>query len=263
MLRNIKEMHGYNIQADDGEVGKVHDFYFDDKMWVIRYMVADTGGWLSGRRVLISPNDLKQPNWEEELIPVSLTKEQVKNSPSIDTDKPVSRQHEREILEYYNWPIYWEHMSYPAGAAVGTRIYPVEEAKQTEEKTSEEKAEEGDSHLRSTREVDGYNIQAADGEIGHVDDFIVNDENWTIRYMVVDTRNWLPGKKVLISLQWIEKIDWSGRKVFVNLPKESIKNSPEFDPSSPVNRDYENRLYDYYGRRKYWTETLERRKDLR
>jgi hypothetical protein len=181
----------------------------------------------------------------------------VKNSPSIDTDKPVSRQHERETLEYYKWPIYWEHMNYPALAAVGTRVHSVEEVKQAEEKTQEEEAQEGDCHLRSTREVNGYNIQSSDGEMGHVDDFIVDDEDWTIRYIVVDTRNWMPGKKVLVSPQWIDKVEWASRKVYVDLPREAIKNSPEFDPSSPVNRDYENRLYDYYGRRKYWTEAIE------
>jgi len=263
MLRNVKEMYGYSIQATDNEVGKVYGFYFDDQMWVIRYMVADTGGWLSGRKVLISPTALGKPNWKEEKLPVSLTTEKVENSPGIDTDKPVSRQHERDILEYYKWPIYWDYMDYGALGAVGTRVQDLEAAKKAEEKASEKKEEKekGDCHLRNTREVNGYSIQAADGEIGHVDDFIVDDEDWTIRYMVVDTRNWLPGKKVLVSPQWVEKVEWSGRKVYVNLPRKAIENSPEFDPSSPVNRDYENRLYDYYDRRKYWTETLERRKE--
>ncbi|MBD3181588.1 PRC-barrel domain containing protein [Candidatus Poribacteria bacterium] len=262
MLRNIKEIQGYTIRAIDGEIGNVHDFYFDDRMWVIRYMIADTGGWLSGRKVLISPIALDKPKWEEEILPVNLKKEKVENSPGVDTEKTVSRQHERETLEYYRWPIYWEYMSYPSITAARTTVHPEMAAKQAEKEPQEEKKEEGDSHLRSTKEVEDYKIQANDGEIGHVDDYVVDDEDWTIRYIVVDTRNWLPGKKVLVAPQWIKNVEWTNRKVYVDLPKEAIKNSPEFDPSSPINRDYENRLYDYYGRRKYWTETLEQRKDI-
>jgi hypothetical protein len=138
MLRNVKEMRGYSIQATDGEIGKVHAFYFDDQTWVIRYMVADTGGWLLDRKVFISPAALHRPNWGEEVLPVSLTRKQVKHSPSIDTDKPVSRQHEREILEYYKWPIYWGHMGYPPPVFVRPSV-PVEEVKQVEEKAGKKR----------------------------------------------------------------------------------------------------------------------------
>jgi hypothetical protein len=237
----MKELYGYNIRAIDGEIGMVHDFYFDDRFWKIRYMVVDTSKWLSGRKVLISPVALGEPNWKEKMFPVSLNKEQIKNSPETDEDKPISRQHESELHEYYSWPFYWD---YEAIANVGRMV-----SSQAEKKTA---TEEKDPHLRSTREVDGYNIQTTDGEFGHVEDFVVEDDNWIIRYMVVDTRKWLPGKKVLISPSWVEKISWSDAEVYVDLSQEKIKDSPEFNPRQPVNRDYEERLYDFYGRPKYW-----------
>jgi hypothetical protein len=114
-----------------------------------------------------------------------------------------------------------------------------------------------DPHLRSTKEVIGYHIQAVDGEIGHVEDLIVDDEEWFLRYLVVDTRNWLPGKAVLVAPGWAKRVDWVKRKVHVDLPQEAIRDSPEFDPSRPVNREYEVRLYDYYGRPHYWSRLQE------
>jgi len=235
-------------------MGKVYEFYFDDESWTIRYLVADTGGWLSGRRVLISLAALGRPDWEKEILPVSITKEQVENSPSIDMDMPVSRQHERALHEHYKWPIYCGMDLHTAEAGrIAYDLYLAEQEEKMREKSKEQgwEEEEGDFHLRSTREVIGYHIHANDGEIGHVDDFIVDDEDWTIRYMVVDTRNWLPGKEVLVSLEWIDKISWGRREVYVDLRREVIKNSPEFDPSISVNRDYEDRLHDYYSRQKY------------
>ena len=254
MLKSVKNLRGYTIQATDGEIGKVHEFYFDDKLWEIRYLVVDTGGWFSGRRVLISPTALGQPDWKQEIFPVSLTKEQVENSPDTDMEKPISRQYESKLYQYYNWPIYWGEPAYiDAETAAKLRakaLTAAEKAKVAEE--AEEEEDKGSSHLRSTGEVIGYNIQANDGEIGHVEDFIVDDETWIIRYMVIDTRDWLPGKKVLVASQWIENVTWAESKVYVELSRESIKNSPEFDPSAPVNREYEEKLYDYYGRPKYW-----------
>jgi hypothetical protein len=123
---------------------------------------------------------------------------------------------------------------------------------QTQAQRTTSKKEKGDPHLRSTREVIGYHIRATDGKIGHVEDFIADDESWTIHYMVVDTQTWLRGKRVLIAPAWVSKVDWVEKSVYVNLRKESVKDSPEFDPTKPINREYEVRLYDYYGRPRYW-----------
>jgi hypothetical protein len=236
MLRSVEALSGYTILARDDTIGTVDGFYFDDLYWTIRYLVVDTGTWLTGRKVLISPLAVGQPDWETHLFPVELTRNQVKNSPEIDLVKPVSRQLETELHRHYEWPAYWSDVS------PGSTPSPQQGAP----------ADLRDPHLRSTKEVIGYDIQARDGKIGHVEDFVTDDQDWTIRYMVVDTRDWLPGRKVLVSPQWVEQILWSESDVHVDLARETIKRSPEYDPSAPVNRDYEERLYDYYGRPKYW-----------
>jgi hypothetical protein len=228
---------GYRIRATDHELGKVDDFYFDDQEWGIRYLVVDTGKWLPGRLVLISPLSLGEPDWAEQVLPVSLTKKRIEEGPSIGRDRPVSRQHEAALSEYYKWAAYW-------GPAGGVGAIPVKRVKK--EKPS------GDPHLRSVKEVLGYHIDAIGGEVGHVEDFIAETQVWAIRYMVVDTRNWLPGRKVLLSPGWIDKVDWADEQVHVDLTREAVKDSPEFNPNAPVNREYEARLYDYYGRPKYW-----------
>lgn len=247
MLRSTKELQGYKILATDGQIGKVGDFFFDDLAWTIRYLVADTGSWLIEKEVLISPTALVQPDWSHRIFPVNLSQKQIENSPEIDADRPVSRQHEVRLNKYYNWPLYWTEPGSPvAPPPFGAGE---EEAVDVEE---DEQAGDQDLHLRSTKEVMKYRIRAIDGEIGHLEDFILDDEIWTIRYLVIDTRNWLPGKKVLVAPGWIKRIDWAGAQVHVELVQESIEKSPEYDPSSPVNREYEERLYDFYGRPKYW-----------
>jgi uncharacterized protein YrrD len=260
MLKNVKELIGYDIHATDGNIGEVYDFYFDDQSWCIRYMVVNTGRWLSGRRVLIASAALGKPDWGKEIFSVSLTREQVRHSPNTNIHEPISRQHEHELHEYYGWPRYWGYGTLDTEMAIAEAEYEAMAAVEEEEKEGEEentKDEEAkDSHLQSMKDVTGYHIHAADGQIGHVADFVVDDESWAIRYIIVDTRNWLPGKKVLVSPHWTESVNWSDSEVFVELSREAVKSSPEFDPSAPVNRDYEDRLYDYYGRRKYWTEEV-------
>ncbi len=251
MKRSISRLVGCTVRAKDGDLGRVEQFYFDDHKWVIRYMVVDTGRWLHGRQVLISTAGLKEPKWKSRVFPVNLTKEQVKNSPSIDTDKPVSRQHEAKLHNYYDWPIYWTSGLEPyagIGYPVPTHLSPPARGK----KAPTEKP--ADPNLRSTRQIIGYYIQAIDGEIGHVESFIVDDETWAIRYVVVNTHNWLPGRKVLVFPAWISRVSWDKSKVFVDLSRESVKNSPAFDPSKPVSRGYEERLFDHYGKPKYWEE---------
>jgi len=249
MLRSIKELYGYRILAIDGDIGWVHDFLFDDHAWTIRYLVVDVGTFLPGRKVLVVPAALDDPEWKTNSLSIQLTKEQVKNSPDIDADRPVSRQHEAEIHKYFGWGPYWL-LGGPHGADAISTYNP--ELKEEEGTVLSLKEKEGDPFLRSTKKVNGYRIHAIDGDIGHVEEFITDDSDWSIRYMVVDTRNWLPGRKVLVSPLWIEKVSWEDSRVYVNLSKESVRESPRYDTSAPVNRRYEERLYDYYGRPKYW-----------
>jgi hypothetical protein len=243
MLRSAKSLHGYTIEARDGDVGKVSEFLFDDQFWTVRYLVVKTGRWLMERRVLIAPAALGQPSWETQRLPVKLTQEQVEKSPDIDTDQPVSRQQEVALHAHYGWSSYWDMVT-PLGSAPISVPQPAMEVGEI--------VDQGDPHLRSTQAVMGYYIQACDGDIGHVEDFIVDDGAWTIRYMVVDTRNWWPGKKVLVSPWWITEVIWGTMRVRVNMDCETIKNSPPFDPTTGVDRAYEERLHDYYGRPKYW-----------
>jgi uncharacterized protein YrrD len=247
MLDKAKTLKGYKLHSLDGEIGRVKEFYFDDRYWTIRYLVADTGDWLADRQVLISPYALVAVNKEEQYITVDLTKKQIEDSPSLNSDKPVSRQFEETYHGYYGWPLYW------AGPYMwGPYPYIARGRKQWRESPKSKKA--WDPHLRSTQDVSGHHIQAADGEIGHVEDFVIDDKTWAIRYLIIDTRNWWPGKKVLVSPQWIDRVSWSESKVFVNLTRETVKQSPEYAEESLITRDYETGLHRHYDRRGYWVD---------
>jgi len=261
MLTNTTHLKNLVIRATDGDLGTVDDFYFDDDTWAIRYLTVETGGWLGGRPVLISPFSIIRTDWEARRVDVALTKKQVENSPNIDTHLPVSRQHEAAYLGYYGYPYYWDG-PYMWGPA----FYPTNVAIPTTASMDALAARTGrewtDSHLRSREEVTGYHIDASDGEIGHVDGFVVDDEAWAIRYIEVATRNWWPGKKVLISPAWIERVSWTDSKVYVGLSREAIKNGPEYVESKPITREYENQLYVHYGRPPYWLHVGERASGL-
>ncbi len=255
MLRNVDDLNGFAITATDGAIGEVEDFYFDDQLWVIRYLVVNTGTWLSSRQVLISPISIKQVDRATNQVYVNLTMEQVKRSPDVDTQKPVSRQHETAYFDYYGYPYYWGGPYLWGAAAYPAALTPPPmTAAQTESGVAarQSKQEEHNVHLRSTREVTGYHIEAVDGEIGHVKDFIVDDDSWAVRYLVVDTSNWWFGKKVLLAPQWIERVSWTESKVFVGVSREAVKNSPEYDEGALISREYEAKLYNSHGRRGYW-----------
>ncbi len=245
MLLKANALKGFTLNSLDGEIGEVSEFYFDDKHWVIRYLVADTGGWLAGRLVLISPYALDGAIKDSDSIAIHLTKKQIRESPSLDSDKPVSRQFELDYSGYYGWPMYW-------GGPMMWGAYPYLVRDPNQWKTANEPEKSWDPHLRSTDAVTGHHIQATDGEIGHVVDFLIDDETWAIRYLIVDTRNWWPGKKVLVSPQWIERVSWSELKVHVNLTREAIKAAPEYTDESPMTRDFEGGLFRHYDRDGYW-----------
>ena len=252
MLRSLKDLQGYKLGASDGEIGSVETFYFDDQHWTIRYVVVDTGGWLPGRQVLISPMAITGADWVSRRLFVSLTNEQVENSPSIERDKPVSRQFEVDYYNYYGWPYYWAGAGVWGGWAYPAALVAAPAARPGGAVATDDVEQRGDPHLRSAKEVVGYHIQGTDDTIGHVEDFVLDDESWRIRYLVVDTSNWWFGKKVLVAPDWVDRVDWMERKVFVELTTEQIKNGPESDPNAPINGAYEERLYDAYGRPAYW-----------
>lgn len=244
MLRSARDFRGQTVSALDGEIGRIADVLFDDEAWMVRHLVVDTGV-LFGRKVLIAPVAVRRADGAARRFEIDLTREAVKNSPSIDTDQPVSRRMERMMFDHYRWPYYW-------GVPAAAPTLPPDAAAPPIE------PEAGDSHLRTAHEVEGYDIEARDGGIGHLEDFIIDDQTWTIRYVVVDTSNWWFGRKVLVDPEWIDAIEWSPRRIHVDLPRQVIKEGPPWDPEQPINREYEARLYDYYGRPAYWGTERER-----
>lgn len=244
MLQTLSGLKHLSIGATDGDIGHVQDAYFDDHEWTLRYLVVRAGSWLTGRAVLISPWAIRHVNWQAKRVEVALTREQVRNSPDVDADKPVSRQYETTYSDYYGYPYYWM-----GPFAWGPLPLPHEEGVTADltQQALRRETENRDPNLRSANEVDRYHIEAVDGSIGHVDDFIFDDNSWGLRYFVVDTRNWLPGRHVLISTDWVERVSWEDRKAYVALTRDEVRNSPEYDAASFTETE-EDALYRHYGR---------------
>jgi hypothetical protein len=269
MLLSMSDLENYAIGATDGSIGRVEDFYFDDDAWVIRYLVVKTDAWLAGRRVLISPIAVGKPNCTERLLPVAITKAQVKNSPDIDTDKPFSRQHEQDYIGHYGYPDYWGSTGiwgdddYPGDLLARSGLSRTN----TETRIAQAEARAGvaakpkgneDPHLRSCKVVIGYRIESTDGEIGHVSGLLVDEQTWVIRYMVVNTSNWWLGHQVLIAPQWIDDFHWAEQSVSVHLTQHEVKTSPPFTSTQEFNRVHEAALYEHYGQVGYWPPQRER-----
>ncbi|MEJ2638775.1 MAG: hypothetical protein P8010_04290 [Desulfosarcinaceae bacterium] len=248
-LMSAKKMQGCKLDAQDGSIGQSKDFLFDSERWVVRYLVADTRKWLPGRKVLISPISIGKADGTTRTLQIHLTKERIQEAPPLDEDAPVSRQYEITFNRYHDWGHYW------GGESVwGAHAFPHLLRKSSgEPKVPAPTASDNDPNLRSAEEVTGYRIKATDDHIGHGEDFIVDTDSWIIRYLVLDTSDWLPAsRKVLIAPDWVRKVVWVDNQVEVNLTKEQVKDSPEFHPAQPVNREYEITLYDFYGRPYYW-----------
>jgi hypothetical protein len=264
MLRNLEDLENYSMSATDGHIGHIKDFYFDDAAWVIRYFVVETGSWLNSRKVLISPISVHAPEWSEQTFPISITMEQVKNSPSIDTDKPVSRQNEEMYGGYYGYPNYWD-----GGGMWGYGLYPYAmapgyvgsgaswEQRERDLKTylrvEQARHRNDDPHLRSVSAVEGYHIHAIEGDIGHVSGFLVDEQTWAIRYIIVNTSNWWVGHEVLVAPLWIKSVNWSDKSVTIDLSRESIMTAPTYDSTDVWGDEEDLALYKHYGRSGYWS----------
>ena len=252
MLLVGSALEGYAIHARDGKIGSVTDLLFDDTTWKIRWLVVDTGNWLTGRIVLIHPSAIEEADHGRQELAVRLTKQQVKDSPDILQDRPVSQQMESDLYSYYGWDPVWGGSYFGPGAMASA---PFNTDTMVREPVGVGmRLTDGDPHLRSIRTVNGYHVHATDGDIGHVSDFLVDEHSWAIRYLIVDTTNWWAGKEVLLSPSWIERVDWHHSKVHATVTRAQIRNSPEFDPTRPVERAYEERLYGHYGQPHYWGE---------
>lgn len=229
MMHGVKSLQGFGIAATDGEIGTVDDVYFDDDKWTIRHLIVDTGGWLTGRRVLLSPHAVTRVDWSYRIVHVNVTRQQVEDSADVDTDEPVSRQEESALHDHYGYPYYWTGPMLWGYASLPMIMPPPAEDSVAEE-VEQRVEEERDHHLRSSDAVIGYHIHATDGDLGHVEDFLFDEDDWSIRMMLVATRNWWPGKHVLISPSRIEHVDWNAKTVTVGITREEIEQSPEYDP---------------------------------
>lgn len=195
MLRNMTSLLGTPILAKDGEIGQLHDVLFDDQSWVVRYFVVETGKWLSGRRVLLSPFSFPEPKWGKRVLPVNLMSEEIRRSPDVDTDLPVCRQQEIAMTQHYGWPAYWPmaalHLHENGGESIG------------------------DPNLRSVQEVLTYRVKTLDGEVGSMDDLIVEDVNWFIPFVLLGVGSWLKDQKLLVATRWVGSVSWANREVFL------------------------------------------------
>ena len=264
MLRNTKELEAFTLGANDGAIGEITDCYFDDERWVIRYLIVETGHWLSSRKVLISPAAIgKRAWWGERTLPIDLTRAQIESCPDIDSQQTVSRQQERIMLRHYGFPNYWGGGGLWGGGLYPYSVEPGVESFGTppeayddeglDDVNPEEYGSHDDPHLRSCDEVTGYHIHANDGEIGHVQGFLMDDETWAIRYLIVNTSNWWLGHEVLIAPSWIKSVKWSDNTVLVDLSRESIKNAPAYDSDTDLIREQESSVHHHYGRVGYWS----------
>ena len=263
MLRKTKDLEKYVIKATDGEIGHVKDFYFDDDTWVVRYLVVDTGAWLSHKKVLISPISIHKPNWIAKTLPASITKEQVSTSPDIDTEEPVSRQHELMYLGHYGYNNYWGGAGlwggamypYSMGSAYtgyGANQVMREHEIEAYQLAMSDRRKNDDPHLRSCNAVIGYHLHAKDGEIGRVVGYLLDDRTWAIRYLVVNTSNWWMGHEVLVATDWVTDVRWSDNTVSVDLSRDAIKYAPIYNPTLDWSHEMEKRLYQHYGHDEYW-----------
>ena len=234
MVHSIKQFYGDTLGALDGEIGHVKDFYFDDRSWALRYLVADTGSWLTGRQVLIAPHAFVRSDPSQRVLTVSLTRHQIENSPSIDTHKPVSRQYEEEYYKYYGWPSYWQGDALweTSGSPI---IEPPTSPRINQDTTSDpQQREPSETHLISAHAVIGYHIQASDGPIGHICDFLIDEQNWSIVEVVIKIGHRFSGIEVKLPTRSVVRISYEDSTVFLNVTKETVEQSPAFQPAPEI-----------------------------
>ncbi len=244
-------LKGFAVEGDDGKIGTVTDFLFDDKTWKIRWMVVDTGGWLTGRKILVHPSAIGPFDYSRDRLAVNLSKKQVEDSPGILSDAPVSQQMQQNLYGYYGWDPLWGggnyFASYPYGMGAAFEPPPYRRnASILEANRTGDILADGDPELRSVTEIVGYHIQAQDGPIGHVENLLVDDATWGIRYLIIDTKNWWPGQHVLMSPYAVKGISWPDRDVTLDVSRDQVKGSPRWDPVGMINSEDERRLHRYY-----------------
>lgn len=256
MLFVLSVLKGFAVAASDGRIGTVDDFLFDDLSWKVRWLVVDTGAWLSGRKALVHASAIGQPDPSRQELPVTLTKAQVESGPDLSEHQPVSRQFEAHLYDYYGWDPSWGGSYFGVGAIASPLSPPPlvgEGAEPAGDPRSAESGEgESDPRLRSVEEIDGYHIEASDGDIGHLESLVADHANWDIRYLGVDTSNWWGGQHVLIAPFAVKEIEWADRHILLNIAQEQVKTSPPCDSIEMVDESFERMLHNHYGWPGYW-----------
>lgn len=260
MLQIVSKLKGYSIEAKDGTIGTASDFLFDDSSLKVRWLVVDTGNWMTGRKVLIQPSAIGYAEHCTRKLTVRLTKSQVENSPDIDQDRPVSRQMQNDLYGYYGWEPHADYgldgASIYSGSLYGVdmgAIAPRSSARTyfgtnvaSETERDETLIHDGDPHLRSIAEVTGYHVHATDGSIGYIENFLIDSVNWVVRYLAVDTSIWWFGQHVLISPHAVREVDWTGRYIRLDIARDLVKASPPWNPADQIDEEFEDRLYRHY-----------------
>jgi hypothetical protein len=255
MLRSIRKFRGHSIAATDGDIGKVDDVLFDVQHWTVRYIVVDTGTWLSGRRVIVSPVAFAGVDWRTGNVELRLTREQIESSPPLDAERPLSRSDERKHFRHYGWPFYW------GGPGIwGTGVTPAELAIAADHpgvmreaaEEHEEALSESDPNLGSAREMLDYRLETLDGSAGNINDLLIDDEGWDIRYLAVGSGEWFNSDHVLLAPQWIARVNETKRAVYTDLTRDDVRQGPAWDPRRPMDRDFERHLHQHMDRPGYW-----------
>jgi hypothetical protein len=261
MLHNVKDLDGYAAEGVDGPIGHVSDFFFDDRTWAVRYLVLETGRWLKSRKVLISPIAFGPPDASARLLPIAMTKEQIRHSPDVDTELPVSRQHELQYADHYGCPatpgsVKQGGADHSEPVQAGYDVIGAIQLRRAQHAASIAKASSGseidDPHLRSCRALMRYLIHATDGAIGAVDGMLLDDATWTIRYLIVNTSDWWLGHEVLLATSWIDSVSWDKAAIDVGITRQALKNAPACDAAVPLDRRLEQSLFEHHRRRGYW-----------
>ncbi len=247
MLISYSRIKLSSLDGSDGNIGTISDMIVDGDQWAVRYIQVNIGKWLPGRIVPLQPDSIVERDWAIPLAKTNVSADAIENSPEVRSPRPVSRAMEVELAKHFDWQPYW---SGGFGHELGG-VPPLSPSLVIDKKKQQE-IESTQVNLRSANEVIGYKVHEADGEMGSVYDLIVDDLAWLVRYIVVDTGNWLPGKKVMLAASWIEQISWTEKAMHLDLTKDQVRGMPQYDPEQAVNRQHEEQLYDYYGRPVYW-----------
>lgn len=251
MFWNTTSLRGLALEATDGAIGTVADLLFDDHSWTARWLVVETGSWFSSRKILLPLSALGKPDEQTRTFAVHLMRQQVKESPDVDTDLPVSRHREAHVYHHYGWNSYWTSGFAPLSNAITMPVsMPLardDVGPRYQESETDAVPDDGDPHLRSVRAVIGYHIAASDGEVGHVEDFLIDDETWRLHYMTVDTKNWLPGERVLLPVRSISEIDWFTEVITVGIDRAKVKGSPPYEPQMTSDGPFYERSDEYFG----------------